>query len=273
MRDEFLPEVKNVLARRVGMQCSNPNCRRPTSGPQEDPQKAINVGVAAHITAAAAGGPRFDKDLAPSERSCIENGIWLCQKCSKLVDNDPLRFSVDALREWKRSSESSALYAIECGLVKPSDAPGDGDLIRFYAQCLDRPAFQDPFMREGSMEAFDRAIEDTITALNTGCLRDRRDGAVLYQSKGKSFLHDREWRRAMETIVDLLRAIRSRYADACKQGVIEVTNGVDGHTYHHVRDPELAYWMDQTRSQILRVFSRVAHEAHVVPPFGRRMND
>ncbi len=34
------------------------------------------------------------------------------------------------------------------------------------------------------MEAFDKAIEDTITAINTGCLRSR-DGTILAQAKGK----------------------------------------------------------------------------------------
>jgi len=34
----------------------------------------------------------------------------------------------------------------------------DADLLRFYSQCFDRPAFHDPFMEEGSMEAFDKAI-------------------------------------------------------------------------------------------------------------------
>ena len=47
------------------------------------------------------------------------------------------------------------------------------------------------------MEAFDRAIEDTITAINTGCLRSR-DGAVLCQSKGKSYLENPEWRQRMD---------------------------------------------------------------------------
>ncbi len=57
MRDEFAIAVKDTLAKRVGFRCSNPGCRKPTSGPQEDPSKSVNVGVAAHITAAASDGP------------------------------------------------------------------------------------------------------------------------------------------------------------------------------------------------------------------------
>jgi hypothetical protein len=53
-----------------------------TSGPQEDPAKALNVGVAAHITAASAGGPRYNcynPDLPPEERSASSNGYRLVQ--------------------------------------------------------------------------------------------------------------------------------------------------------------------------------------------------
>lgn len=87
-RDDFSPEVKDLLAKRVGMRCSNPNCRQPTSGPQEDPKKVLNIGVASHITAAARGGPRYDARMSSQERKSEANGLWLCQNCGKLVDND-----------------------------------------------------------------------------------------------------------------------------------------------------------------------------------------
>ena len=58
MRDDFTTQTRTVLARRVGMRCSNPNCRKLTSGPQKKADKALNIGVAAHITAASSDGPR-----------------------------------------------------------------------------------------------------------------------------------------------------------------------------------------------------------------------
>src|ERR1035438_1369019 len=72
-RDEFTKETKDILAKRVGLRCSNPNCRRPTSGPQAHPRKTVNIGVAAHIAAAAPGGPRYDDRMTPEERCGIEN--------------------------------------------------------------------------------------------------------------------------------------------------------------------------------------------------------
>lgn len=112
MRDDFTEDVKRAIANRVAHHCSNPECQAETSGPQIDPTKALNVGVAAHITAASTGGPRYDSSLSSEERSHPNNGIWLCQTCAKLVDNDPLRYSADLLREWKSKAEDAAFSEI-----------------------------------------------------------------------------------------------------------------------------------------------------------------
>lgn len=113
MRDDFSRESKEILAKRVGYRCSNPNCRKLTSGPKEDPTKAINIGVAAHITAASAGGPRFDSMLTPEQRKSPENGIWLCQNCAKLIDSDEKRYNVLLIKKWKNLSEQAALLDVE----------------------------------------------------------------------------------------------------------------------------------------------------------------
>lgn len=53
VRDDFPRPVLETLAKRVGCRCSNPSCRKLTSGPHTDEAKAVNVGVAGHITAAS----------------------------------------------------------------------------------------------------------------------------------------------------------------------------------------------------------------------------
>lgn len=133
-------------------------------------------------------------------------------------DNDPLIYTRGLLREWKRLSEEAARLAIETREVRDTRTKvNDVDLIRFFSQCFDRPAFQDAFHQEGSMEAFDKAMEDTLTAINTGCLR-ARDGAILFRSWGKSFLSNSKWREQMDVIADLLGAIRSRYVRCTTEG-------------------------------------------------------
>jgi hypothetical protein len=113
MRDDFPQAVKDMLAKRVGYRCCNPGCHKLTSGPHENPQKSVNIGVAAHITAAAPGGKRYDPNLSPEERKAIENGIWLCQSCGKLIDSDEQKYSVELLLGWKQDAEQRASSEIE----------------------------------------------------------------------------------------------------------------------------------------------------------------
>jgi hypothetical protein len=70
--------------------------------------KTLNLGIAAHISAAAPGGPRYDPALSPEQRSNIANAIWLCQNCAKLIDNDPQRFTSSVLVVWRGLAEAVA---------------------------------------------------------------------------------------------------------------------------------------------------------------------
>lgn len=148
MSDEFSDPVKRALAARVGHQCSNPECRAATSGPQDDPARSVNVGVAAHITAASPGGPRYDPDLLPQERSDPSNGVWLCQTDAKLVDNDPARFTVDVLRRWKLDAEAEAKGRVgrtKVDAIPPSTALRIGSMVRI-APIVPREQEQSDFM-------------------------------------------------------------------------------------------------------------------------------
>lgn len=123
MRDDFNAEVKRILASRVNNTCSNPDCQSPTSGPQLDSTKALNIGVAAHISAASVGGPRYNPLLTDEERCHANNGIHLCQNCAKLVDNDPSQFTEEVLKAWKTLAEHRARISLGKGptVVFPSE--------------------------------------------------------------------------------------------------------------------------------------------------------
>lgn len=108
-RDDFPPNVKDLLARRAGMRCSNPECAAMTVGPQEGGSSSVNLGVACHITAAAPGGPRFDGAIDKQTRRSERNGLWLCQTCAKWIDSDPVHYSVALLECWKAQAEQRAL--------------------------------------------------------------------------------------------------------------------------------------------------------------------
>ncbi|HXB73760.1 MAG TPA: hypothetical protein VNY05_36310 [Candidatus Acidoferrales bacterium] len=101
----------------------------------------MSLGVAAHITAASAGGPRYAPELIEEQRKSLVNAIWLCQTCARLIDTDPNRFSVGILRCWKADSESLTSEEIgECDVTAQRSAT-DVHPLRFSAigvadQCL-----------------------------------------------------------------------------------------------------------------------------------------
>lgn len=113
IRDEFTEKVKKTLQERVANRCSNPGCNCLTSGPNYDEEKATRIGVAAHITAAAQNGPRFNPFISNEERKHISNGIWLCQNCAKLIDSDEKIYTEVVIREWKSLTENKIRQELE----------------------------------------------------------------------------------------------------------------------------------------------------------------
>lgn len=105
-RDNFSPDTLRTLAGRAGYMCSMPGCKRLTVGPSDDRKSGLtNVGVGAHITAASAKGPRYDKDLTPNQRTHHTNGIWTCQTHGKDIDDNTSRYTVDDLKRIKAQHE------------------------------------------------------------------------------------------------------------------------------------------------------------------------
>ncbi|MFK5950511.1 MAG: hypothetical protein QM500_17295 [Methylococcales bacterium] len=119
-RDDFLKTVIEKLKNRVGSRCSNPNCRVSTTAASDESDDKVNsIGVAAHICAASAGGPRYSPEMNREQRRSIKNGIWLCSPCSIKIDRDVATYTVASLREWKKNAE--ILGKKELGKKLPSE--------------------------------------------------------------------------------------------------------------------------------------------------------
>lgn len=143
-RDNFTQKTIQLLGKRVNYVCSNPDCRRGTIAASTGNESYINTGVASHICAAAPRGPRYDFKTTPEERKSIDNGIWLCQTCSKLIDSDETNYSIKKLNEWKLAAENRALE----GLVKPIYEITENDkkiinIIPMDSALLDDNQFED----------------------------------------------------------------------------------------------------------------------------------
>ncbi len=117
-RDEFKASTKYTLAARAQFSCSFEGCSEITIGPALGHQGVINSGEAAHITAAAPDGPRFDPGLTPEQRRSAENGIWMCRRHAWIIDRDEQTYTVDQLRRWKAEREARSAGA----LVDPMSA-------------------------------------------------------------------------------------------------------------------------------------------------------
>ena len=105
-RDGFLPKTKELIGKRAGYLCAFPGCRQLTIGPSDDRVSGVSmIGVAAHITAASVGGPRYDPALTHEERSSEQNGVWTCQTHGKMIDDNPSKHSVDDINRWKKQHE------------------------------------------------------------------------------------------------------------------------------------------------------------------------
>lgn len=105
-RDNFTQDTVNKLRRRAGNICSNPECYKQTLEPQiTDEEKTTDTGIAAHICAASANGPRYDPAMSEKDRKHISNAIWLCSHCATKIDREAAAYSVALLKEWKKSAE------------------------------------------------------------------------------------------------------------------------------------------------------------------------
>jgi len=76
LKPDFNKTTIEVLAKRAGYFCSNPDCRVRTVGPNKDPNKATNLGEAAHIFGAREKAKRYKPAMTDEARASITNGIF-----------------------------------------------------------------------------------------------------------------------------------------------------------------------------------------------------
>ena len=83
-RIEFDNKVKEVIRRRAGYRCCK--CGRTLVGPGATTSDSVELGQCAHIYAAKSSGPRGQSHLTEKQLKSVENGMYLCTHCHKLVD-------------------------------------------------------------------------------------------------------------------------------------------------------------------------------------------
>ncbi|MBL4561833.1 MAG: hypothetical protein JKX79_12710 [Labilibaculum sp.] len=167
MRDDFTAKTKDILAKRVGFICSNPECNMQTIGPNSDGKSCVSIGVAAHILAASKGGPRYDSNITSEQRQDINNGIWLCQSCSRIIDRDIEKYSTEVLEEWKQQAELAAADRLNKQLSNKPIFCEDDDVQKikpdgYYEKILDN--YKIRYYLEGNLLHVEQELKDGIIA-------------------------------------------------------------------------------------------------------------
>lgn len=108
--------IKRLFAR-SGNRCAFPKCTSTIVVGD------VTVGEVCHITAVAAGGPRYDKDRSAIERHGYDNLILLCANHHTVIDADPEAYTVDRLKKMKSDHENRATALLD------ADAEGGARLL------------------------------------------------------------------------------------------------------------------------------------------------
>ena len=203
----------------------------------------------------------------------IDNAIPLCPNCHDEIHS---RYASGRTTRIYTARELRLHRQRTVGLVDKERtwAPGnplweeDRNLILFYAQCLDRPAFRTHFHQEMSFSAFDRAMEDTLVAFNTGYWRTR-DGTLIERAKGKVHMVHLPWRDNVERIVEMIEEIRTRFQEAVgfNRMLYDLRSGFPDEFEFERRyarsirsDRDLGDWMDTQRQEAIKIMNSMLLE-------------
>jgi hypothetical protein len=138
----------------------------------------------------------------------------------------------------------------------------DRDALEQMAAVFDRPAFHTPFHAESSLPAFQQAIEDTISALNTGIWRNRQ-GDEIRRIPTVHHLRDPRIKAAVAATVRAVDQLRRTFVSGLRDGSIRPCGCGNPDCPTFMLDWKIAAKLDQLRSNALDVF-RTAYPSFAV---------
>lgn len=140
--------------------------------------------------------------------------------------------------------------------------PDDKQIIEDLVKCFDRPAFVTPFMMESDLPNFEKAIEDTIQAVNTGiyCLRDGREIARI---EPRFSVSDQKSKEILGEIVDNLIELRMMYQKFLNTGDIRRCGCGQADCGVHTISRVACFEMDKIRKEILSKLSRLSPNSKI----------
>ncbi len=130
----------------------------------------------------------------------------------------------------------------------------DTDTLSLMAAVFDRPAFSTPFQEESSLPDFQKAIEDTIAALNTGIWRTR-EGDTIRRLPSLHTLKSSTLRDGMAQVVSLVDEVRRTFKRRLTDGSIKHCGCGDASCPVFIMDRRACQELEKARSRVLTAFS------------------
>jgi hypothetical protein len=194
-----------------------------------------------------------------SHDNSLDNAIPLCFDCHADAGHyNPNHPRGNKLTRVELRKHRDRLWSlVEQGKVLP-EASLDVRYLELLRRAFDRPAFSTPFRQEGRMEDFERAIDDTVLALNTGVFRTR-DGHVIDDiGFGKSSVLQVEWQQRLGGLETRLLDLRAEVAGALESGQLKTCGS---HCY--CGDDDCIRSLDEARLEIIDALNALLAEAGI----------
>jgi hypothetical protein len=198
---------------------------------------------------------------AKSHDNSLRNAITLCFDCHADAGHyNPKHPKGSKFRPSELRKHRDRLWRLVANGKIPPEGNLDAHFLAFIAKAFDRAAFKTPFRQEGRMESFDKAIDDTLLAINTGVLRTRDNQIVADVGFGKSALVDADWRKSLNQVERRLHRLRASVAKALAAGDLKSC-----HEYCYCGNARTIDGLDAKRADIIRTINLVLSSAGILP--------
>lgn len=194
-----------------------------------------------------------------SNDNSLDNAITLCFDCHADAGHyNPKHPKGNKLTAAElRKSRDRLWRLVEEGRILPEENL-DSHFLNLMRKIFDRPAFTTPFRQEGRMEDFEKAIDDTVLAINTGVLRTRDNQIIQDVGFGKASLANEGWQEKLTNIEGELLNLRHAVAKALAENKLKCC-----HAHCYCGDDNTLRNLDKLRVGIIDAINAILDDANI----------
>ena len=99
-------KTHKILWGKSGNRCAFPDCKIELVIDESETDNPSLIGQEAHIVARKKDGPRGNSKLPIENRDYYDNLILMCSNHHKIIDDNPSKYSIDKLKDFKKEHEN-----------------------------------------------------------------------------------------------------------------------------------------------------------------------